>query len=266
MGVRSWRAVAAAIGLAVAVGASACTVKAKQILPAPVVSQSSSIAVPTVAPTPTVAAASTSALVSASPSGPVLPAGCSQLLPLGTLESILGFGILGQVNYLKAAPVPQSGRTGRVTCTYGTAPGAPTVAPTAPTPTATATAKPTGTAKPTPKPTASPTPVPLVQVSYITYTDAATAAGRVQTTIEADGTSAAVSNVSVSGKAAFVLIGPTSSELVMSDLARTIVVELSPTLVTSDKAPAALEAIAAAMLRFGTTPSGSASPSAGGSA
>jgi hypothetical protein len=42
------------------------------------------------------------------------------------------------------------------------------------------------------------------------------------------------------------------------------VVELSPTLVTSDKAPAALEAIAAAMLRFDTAPS--ASPSAGGSA
>ena len=262
MGVRSWRAVAGLAGLAVAVGATGCTSKAKPIIPAPVVSQSSTSAAPTLAPTPTVAAASTSASASASPSGPVLPAGCSQLLPLGTLEGILGFGILGQVNYLKAAPVPQSGRTGRVTCTYGTAPGAPTVAPTAPTPTSTASTKPTGS----PKPTASPTPVPLVQVSYITYIDASTAAGRVQTTIEADGTSAAVSNVSVSGKPAFVLIGPTFSELVMSDLARTIVVELSPTLVTSDKAPAALEAIAAAMLRFGTTPSGSASPSAGGSA
>ena len=195
--------------------------------------------------TPTVAAASTSASVSASPSAPVLPAGCSQLLPLGTLEGILGFGILGQVNYLKAAPVPQSGRTGRVTCTYGTAPGA--VAPTAPTPTPTSTAKPS----PGATPTTSAAPAPLVQVSYITYVDASTAAGRVQTTIEADGASAAVSNVKVSGKAAYVLIGSTSSELVMSDGARTIVVELAPTLVTADKAPAALEAIAAAMLRFG---------------
>lgn len=256
MGVRSWRAVAALAGLAVAVGATACTSKAKPILPAPVVSQSSSAA-PTVAPTPTVAAASTSSSVSASPSGPVLPAGCSQLLPLGTLETILGFGILGQVNYLKAAPVPQSGRTGRVTCTYGTAPGAPGATATAPTVTPT----PSGA-----KPTAAAAPVPLVQVSYITYTDASTAAGRVQTTIEADGASAAVSNVSVSGKPAFILIGPTSSELVMSDLARTIVVELSPTLVTSDKAPAALEGIAAAMLHFGQRPSASASPSAGGSA
>src|SRR5665213_4240276 len=254
MGVRSWRAVACLAGLAIAVAATGCTSKAKPIIPTPVVSQSSSSAAPTVAPTPTVALASTSAPVSASPSTPVLPAGCSQLLALGTLEGILGFGILGQVNYLKAAPVPQSGRTGRVTCTYGTALGAPTVAPTV-TPSASGA-----------KPTASAQPVPLAQVSYITYIDASTAAGRVQTTIEADGTSAAVSNVSVSGKAAFVLIGPTSSELVMSDLARTIVVELSPTLVTSDKAPAALEAIAAAMLRFGAAPSGSASPSAGGSA
>jgi hypothetical protein len=90
-----------------------------------------------------------------------------------------------------------------------------------------------------------------VQVSYITYVDASTAAGRVQTTIEADSASAAVSNVSVSGKPAYILIGPATSELVMSDSARTIVVELSPALVTPDKAPAAMEAIAAAMLRFG---------------
>jgi hypothetical protein len=256
MGFRSWRTVAALAGLSVAVGATACTTKAKPIIPAPVVSQSSTAATPTLAPTPTVTVESASPFVSASPSGPVLPAGCSQLLPLGTLETILGFGILGQVNYLKAAPVPQSGRTGRVTCTYGTAPGAPspTAAP-SPTPTASGA-----------KPTATPAPVPLVQVSYITYIDASTAAGRVQTTIEADGASATVSNVTVSGKPAFILIGAASSELLMSDLARTIVVELSPTLVTADKAPAALEGIAAAMLRFGAAPAASAAPSAGGSA
>jgi hypothetical protein len=264
MGVRNSRsvtssAVAGFVTLAVAVAASGCTSKAKPILPTPVVSQTS--VSPTVAPTPPpVAASSASTSVSASPSGPVLPAGCSQLLPLGTLESILGFGILGTVNYLKAAPVPQSGRTGRVTCTYGTAPGA--AAPTAPSSTPTSKGgKPSTGAKPT----ASPSPEPLVQVSYITYTDAATAAGRVQVTIQADGASAAVSNVSVSGKPAFILIGAASSELVMSDLARTIVVELSPALVTSDKAPAALEGIAAAMLKFGA-PVSSLSPSAGGSA
>jgi len=260
MGVRSWRVVAGLAGLAVAAGAAACTSKAKPILPAPITSQSSSSAAPTVAPTPTVAAASTSTSVSASPSAPVLPAGCSQLLPLGTLERILGFGILGQVNYLKAAPVPQSGRTGRVTCTYGTAPGAVTPTLASPTPTV---AKPTG-AKPTGAKPTTPAPVPLVQVSYITYIDASTAAGRVQTSVEADGASAAVSTVTVSGKPAYILIGPTFSELLMSDAARTVVVELSPALVTSDKAPAALEAIAAAMLRFGQSPS--TSPSPGGSA
>ncbi len=122
---------------------------------------------------------------------------------------------------------------------------------------------PTG-AKPTGAKTTTPAPVPLVQVSYITYIDASTAAGRVQTSVEADGASAAVSTVTVSGKPAYVLIGPTFSELLMSDAARTVVVELSPSLVTSDKAPAALEAIAAAMLRFGQSPS--TSPSPGGSA
>ena len=106
--------------------------------------------------------------------------------------------------------------------------------------------------------------MPLVQVSYITYVDASTAAGRVQMTIEADAGGAAVSSVSVSGKPAYILIGPTSSELVMSDAARTVVVELSPTLITSDKAPAVLEGIAAAMLHFGQAPS--TPPSPGGSA
>jgi hypothetical protein len=183
--------------------------------------------------------------VSSSPSAPVLPAGCSQLLPLGTLEKILGFGILGQVNYLKAAPVPQSGRTGRVTCSYGNSTGEIPVSP---------------TASPS-KGSASPAPPPLLQISYITYVDAKTAAARVQTTVEADGASAVVTDVTVSGKPAEVLIGSTSSELVMSDGARTIVVVALATVLTPDKAPAGLESIAQAMLKFGQAP---ASPSAAG--
>jgi hypothetical protein len=151
------------------------------------------------------------------------------------LEKILGFGILGQVNYLKAAPVPVSGRTGRVTCSYGNSTVEVPVSP---------------TASASGKTTASAAPAPLLQVSYITYIDAKTAASRVQTTVEADGASAVVTDVTVSGKPANVLIGSTSSELVMSDGARTIVAVASATVLTPDKAPAGLEAIAAAMLRF----------------
>jgi len=160
------------------------------------------------------------------------------------LEKILGFGILGQVSYLKAAPVPQSGRTGRVTCSYGNSTGEIPVSP---------------TASPSGKVTPSPTPAPLLQISYITYVDAKTAAARVQTTVEADGASAVVTDVTVNGKPANVLIGSTSSELVMSDGARTIVVVALATVLTPDKAPAGLESIAEAMLKFGQA---SASPSA----
>jgi len=139
------------------------------------------------------------------------------------------------VNYLKAAPVPVSGRTGRVTCSYGNSTGEAPVSP---------------TASASGKTTAAAAPAPLLQVSYITYVDAKTAAARVQTTVEADGAAAVVTDVTVSGKPANVLIGSNSSELVMSDGARTIVAVASSTVLTSDKAPAGLEAIAAAMLRF----------------
>jgi hypothetical protein len=220
-----------ALALAVGVAVAGCTTKTSSAPPAPVTSESvaSTTAPPTASPTASVASGS------ASPSAPVLPAGCSQLLPLGTLEKILGFGILGQVNYLKAAPVPVSGRTGRVTCSYGNSTGEVPVSP---------------TASPSGKTTAPAAPAPLLQVSYITYIDAKTAAARVQTTVEADGASALVTDVTVGGKPANVLIGSNSSELVMSDGARTIVAVASSTVLTPDKAPAGLEAIAAAMLRF----------------
>jgi hypothetical protein len=149
------------------------------------------------------------------------------------------------VTYLRAAPVPQSGRTGRVTCGYG-----------APKPIASGTASPGATAKP-----AAP---PLVQASYITYVDAKTAAARVQSTVEADAASAVVTEATVDGRPANILLSSQSSELVMSDGARTLVVVLQPVVVAADKAPAALKAIAALMLQFGRpAQSGPASGSPG---
>jgi hypothetical protein len=251
MSVRTRAAASAGVLAVMTACLSGCVTKTHDDAPPPVVSQVN-------APSTTPAAASSTPPVasgSAAPSAAVLPSGCSQLLPLGTLESILGFGILGEVSYLKAAPVPQSGRTGRVTCSYGTTTSVAT--PTPP------TSRPSRSASP--KATASPqaaAPSSLLQISYITYVDAKTAAARVQTTVETDGASAVVTDVTVSGKPANVLIGPTSSELLMSDGARTIVVVASSTVLTPDKAPAGLESIAAAMLHFGQpTPS----PSAAGS-
>ena len=153
------------------------------------------------------------------------------------------------MTYLKAAAVPKSGRTGRVTCGYGTS-----------------TALPSGiVGVPGPSPSASGSEASAqVTVSYITYIDAATAQSRVQTTVEADGASAVVSDAKVNGKPAQILLGAKTTELVMADGARTVVVVLAPSLVSADKAPTALSAIAAAMLQFGRPPQ-SASPPASSS-
>src|SRR5450432_3169152 len=131
-----------------------CTVGSQQAQPPTV-----TVSVTPSAPPPPVVSSPAAAVSSAS-SVPVLPTGCSQLLPLGTLDHILGFGLLGQVTYLRAAPVLQSGRTGRVTCSYGN-PATATVGATPSHATASASA--------------STSTTPLVQVSYITYTDAAIA-------------------------------------------------------------------------------------------
>jgi hypothetical protein len=224
---------------------SGCTVGSPKIQPPTPTST------PTVTITPSTPAApavsSPAPSVASSPSVPLLPAGCSQLLPLGALDRILGFGVLGQVTYLRAAPVLQSGRTGRVTCSYGN-PATATVGASPSKATASASA----------------TTTPLVQVSYITYTDAAIAAARVQATVEADGASGVVTPTTVNGKPADIVIGAKSSELLMSDGARTLVIVLLPAVITPDKAPAALKAIAQTMLLFGRPPS-TASPTAAGS-
>jgi len=201
------------------------------------------------------ASALTSAPVSPAASAPasavaaVLPAGCAQLLSLQAVEQSLGVALLGGVTYLRAAAVPQSGRTGRVTCGYGT----PMVTP---------SASPGSSAQPTPTPRGS----PLVQASYITYVDATTAKDRVALTVQTDGASSTVTKVDVNGNPAAVLTGPQWSELLMSDGARTIVVVAQPSILPAPKATAALIAMAKVMLSFGAPAASQAvSPSAAAS-
>jgi len=188
---------------------------------------------------------------SSTPPKAALPAGCGELLPLGTVERILGGPPLrGEVTYLRAAPVPQSGRTGRVTCGYGTP----------------MSAAQSGSPSKSPVPTPTPVGDPLVEVSYITYVDAKTARQRVALTVQNDAAQATLSQVDVNGSQAAVLIGGQWQELLMADGARTIVVEVAPAILPAAKAPAALTAMAKAMLVFGTpASSGLASPSAAAS-
>jgi hypothetical protein len=196
---------------------------------------------------PTTAPASTSApATSAAPAAAALPRDCAQLVSLSDVQRILGVGLVGSVTYLKAAPVPQSGRTGRVTCGYGT----PTTTP-----------KATGTSSPTP--VASGTP--LVRLSYITYTDAATAKSRVALTVTTDAKTGTLTTTKVGGVDASVIVGSPWDELLMADGARTFVVEVSPATVSAAKAPAVLQQLAAAMQHFGAPSSAPASASAASS-
>jgi hypothetical protein len=229
------------VAVAAAVMLSACTSSAKKAGAPTFSSQPPSSAVVS-SPAP----ASSSA-----PAAAVLPADCPHLLPLGAVEQAIGKPLYGQVTYLRAAPVPKSGRTGRVTCGYGTG--------SKPDPAAA-----TDTASPTVSPTAA--TKPLVEASYITYTDAATAKARVGLTVQNDGATSTVTKVDVGGNPASVLIGPQWHELLMADGARTIVVVLQPSLLPPAKAPGALVAIATIMLKFGApVSSAAASPSAAAS-
>ena len=209
-------ALALAPGLA-AVVLSACTSHGDKASPPP------SSFTPVTAPTPSAPAVSSSA-----PPEAVLPKGCSQLLPLAVVQQALGVGLVGGVTYLRAAPVPQSGRTGRVTCGYGTPMSSPAASGATPTPTG----------------------KPLVEASYITYVDTKTAAGRVALTVQNDGATSTIHKVTVAGKPASVLTGKDWNELLMADGARTLVIVVQPTVLTADKAPAALTAMAEKMLAF----------------
>jgi hypothetical protein len=222
--------VLAAIGVLLA----GCSSHSKDNVPTPTLlspAPQTSVAVTSPAP------ASSSAMPEA-----ILPRACTQLLPLATVQQALGVALQGDVHYLRAAAVPQSGRTGRVTCDYGI-----------PAPTAGAGVS------------ASPAPDArgLVEASYITYVDAKTAESRMHLTVQTDGQTSSISNVTVGGKPGFVLLGKEWNELVMADGARTIVVEAAPSVLPAAKAPAALAAMASVMLRFDAEHySGAISPAA----
>jgi hypothetical protein len=207
-------------------------------------SHDSNIPTPTLSspqPATTAPASPPAAPSSSAPPEPVLPQGCTQLLPLGAVQQAIGKPLGGQVTYLRAAAVPESGRTGRVTCDYGV--------------TVTTPSAPAG---------ATPTPTPagrgLIEVSYITYVDAKTAAGRIQLTVQHDSQNATMHDATVAGKKAYVLLGKEWNELVMADGASTYVVEMNPSVLPVDRAPAALQAMAEAVLH---TVAGLGAPASG---
>lgn len=70
--------------------------------------------VPTIAPpSSTTAAAPTS-------TAPILPANCGAMVPGDQLNAVVGVPISAVINVIIGAPEPNIGRTGRITCRYGT--------------------------------------------------------------------------------------------------------------------------------------------------
>lgn len=206
---------------------------------------SASHAAPPVAPSKSGAPASPSAPVTYDPlSGPVesasqLPKSCSAILGDQDLTDAFGSPQVGDTSYGNYAPLPNIGRTGRVTCGFGIAVDQ----------------------KGNPGP-------PVVTVSVITYDTASRAASRVAA--EVTGTVAKGASEErglVNGHPATVLLAPAAAasgdtELVMADGDRTFVITIPVSKLSGSGAVNVLTKIAAVVYQHTLPPGGSAAASA----
>ncbi|WP_157574405.1 hypothetical protein [Jiangella muralis] len=174
-----------------------------------------------------------------------VPELCSDLASAGEIAQILQVPMQGEtVRVYNDEFLPDSGRTGRLTCSYGV----PEV--------------PEGT---TPPPT--PPPVPL-EIAVSGYTEADIAAGRIDSTV--DGAQAAgtvVTAQTVAGRDGFLLTDVEDVSFVMADDIRTYVITLLHGVVPAAAEPVVLVNLAAHLLgasATGTpTPTGSATAPTG---
>ncbi|MBB5789631.1 hypothetical protein [Jiangella mangrovi] len=185
----------------------------------------------------------------ASPSSTTgVPELCSELASAGDIAQILQVPIQGEtVRVYNDEFLPDSGRTGRLTCSYGV----PEV--------------PEGQ---TPPPT--PPPVPL-EIAVSGYTDAETAAGRIESTVDsAQAAAATVTAQPVAGRDGFLLSDPADVSFVVADDVRTYVITLLHGVVPAAAEPVVLVNLAAHLLggepAATTTPGASPAPTPGGSA
>lgn len=165
-----------------------------------------------------------------------VPELCTDLASAGDIAQILQVPMQGEtVRVYNDEFLPDSGRTGRLSCSYGV----PEVVP--------------GT---TPPPT--PPPVPL-EIAVSGYTDAETAAGRIDSTV--DGAQAAAATVTaqpVAGRDGFLLSDATDVSFVVADDIRTYVITLQHGVVPPAAEPVVLVNLAAHLL--GGDPAATESP------
>lgn len=131
---------------------------------------------------------------------PRLPADCSSLITTQNVDLVLGYPLVGRVRGIVGIPEPKINRLERVTCQYGL---------------------------PDPPPPGQ-SPVPL-EISVSRYADEASAAARVNDTIESQrARGAAPSNVPVGGVNGTVLISADQRLLVAVAGPLTVAVSLAP--------------------------------------
>ena len=155
-------------------------------------------------PVPTFSGPATSSAPATTPAGPQLPADCGGLITSQNVDLALGRPLVGRVRGVVGVPEPKINRLERVTCQYGL----PEVPPPGPAP-----------------------PVPL-EISVSRYADEASAAERVNTTIETErAAGAAPSTVPVAGVTGTVLVSADKRLLVAVSGALTLAITLAPGLV-----------------------------------
>lgn len=138
-----------------------------------------------------------------------IPELCGELATAGDVAQILQVPMRGETRRVYNDDyLSDSGRTGRLTCSYGVR------------------AAPEGrSATPTPRPT--PTPVPL-EVSVSGYVDAEVAAGRISSTVDAaQAAGTTVQAQPVAGRDGFLLSDKQDVSFVMADDVRTYVITLT---------------------------------------
>jgi len=160
----------------------------------------------TASPTPSgTSTGSAVATATPTPSAAPLPEACSEILPLVELDQALGKPLVGRTSYIRGVPEPKINRLGRVTCGYGR--------------------------RPLPGNKTGP---PQLEAGVSVYTDADAAAKRVESTVLAARSEGAVpKQVTVAGKPATVLLGP-SPLIVVADDTRTVAITFTKGLVRGD--------------------------------
>jgi hypothetical protein len=175
---------------------------------------------------PTSSSAATTASATATAEPVALPGNCGALLPVTDLDAALGTGLPGSVSYVRGQPLPDIGRTDRITCGYGVAIG------------------PDGKALP-----------PLLEISISSYTDVPAAADRIDvTTADRQSAGDRVEAADVAGSPAVVLTGVAGTTLVFAAGASTYSLTLLPAVVPPEQTAERLIAVAEAVLDQSSAP------------